>query len=369
MINNKVAFVIHGLPMGGAEKFLISIINEFKKLGGNPLLILLSNETTLINELDNEVNTISLIKKHRFDVSISKKIKHEIVSRKINKVFCVNTYAYFLTKLSFSINDNVIFYLSPHTTKPFSFYNYLQNVFYTKLVGSEDQVIYLCKNQKQYYENKYNIKKNNSMIVYNGIDTEIFKPKIYEQNNKIILRKEIGIGENEKIILMIARVEKEKNHQSAIAALAELHCKWGSNYHLVFVGGGNEKYIIKLKSIASENKIKNFVHFIGNSNDVNKYYSIADAFTLTSSSETFSLAALEAMAFGLPCALTDVGGAKEMIDENINGKIMHVNDIESISETWHHVLNNVYNKTTIRNYVINNFDIKKMLKTYINILN
>jgi glycosyltransferase involved in cell wall biosynthesis len=108
---------------------------------------------------------------------------------------------------------------------------------------------------------------------------------------------------------------------------------------------------------------------MGNSNDVRKYYSIADAFTLTSSSETFSLAALEAMAYGLPCALTDVGGANEMIDENINGKLMRVNDIESISNSWHHVLNNGYNKTTIRNYVKNNFDSKNMLDAYIKILN
>lgn len=369
MKNNKVAFVIHGLPMGGAEKFLISIINEFKKLGGDPLLILLSDESSLIKELDNEVNTIKLIKNSRFDLSISKKIKYEIVSRNIEKVFCVNTYAYFLTKLAFSKNDKVLFFLSPHTTKPFSFYNYLQNIVYTKFVGSKDQIIYLCKNQKTYYEIKYNINKNNGLIVYNGIDTQKYNPENYEQNKKILIRKEIGIEMTEKVIIMVARVEKEKNHQSAIESLAILHSKWGKNYHLLIVGGGINSYINKLKAVASEKKIDNYVHFIGNSNDVRKYYSIADAFTLTSSSETFSLAALEAMAYGLPCALTDVGGANEMIDENINGKLMRVNDIESISNTWHHVLNNGYNKTTIRNYVIKNFDSKNMLDAYIRILN
>jgi glycosyltransferase involved in cell wall biosynthesis len=369
MKNNKVAFVIHGLPMGGAEKFLISIINEFNKLGGTPLLILLSEESALIKELDNEVNTIKLIKKHRFDISISKKIKHEIVSRNIEKVFCVNTYAYFLTKLSFSKNDNVLFFLSPHTTKPFSLYNYLQNIVYTYFVGRKDQIIYLCQNQKKYYEIKYNINKHNGRIVYNGIDTKKFNPQNYEHDKNILIKNEIGIDVNEKVIIMVARLEKEKNHQSAIESLAVLHSKWEKKCHLLIVGGGSNSYINKLKAVASENKIKNYVHFIGNSNDVRKYYSIADAFTLTSSSETFSLAALEAMSFGLPCALTDVGGANEMIDENINGKLMRVNDIESISNTWYHVLNNGYNKTIIRNYVINNFEIKKMLDTYINILN
>lgn len=368
MKNNKVAFVIHGLPMGGAEKFLISIINEFKKLGGEPLLILLSDESTLIKELDDEINSIKLIKKHRFDVSISKKIKYEILSRKINKVFCVNTYAYFLTKLSFSITDNVLFFLSPHTTKPFSFYNYLQNILYTKFIGSKDQIIYLCKNQKIYYEIKYNINKDIGLIVYNGIDTNKFNPENYEYNKDKLIKKEIGIDVNEKVILMVARVEKEKNHQSAIESLSVLHSKWEKKCHLLIVGGGSDAYIDKLKVMASEKKMNKYVHFIGNSNDVRRYYSIADVFTLTSSSETFSLAALEAMSFGLPCALTDVGGANEMIEENINGKLMRVNDIESISNTWYDVLNNGYNKNIIRNYVINNFDIKKMLDTYINIL-
>lgn len=369
MKNNRVAFVIHGLPMGGAEKFLISIINEFKKLGGAPLLILLSNESTLLNELDNDINTVILIKNHRFDISISNKIKSEILSRKINKIFCVNTYAYFLAKLSFSQRDDVLFFLSPHTTKPFSFYNYLQNIVYTNFVGTKDQIIYLCKNQKKYYEIKYNINKKIGLVVYNGIDTRKYNPENYETNKNVLFRNEIGISANEKVIVMVARVEKEKNHKSAIESLAALNSKWENNCHLLIVGGGSSAYINKLKALVSEKKINKYVHFIGNSNDVRKYYSIADAFTLTSSSETFSLAALEAMAFGLPCALTDVGGANEMIDENINGKLMRVNDIESISNTWYHVLNNGYNKTIIRNFVINNFDVKKMLDTYINILN
>ena len=216
--------------------------------------------------------------------------------------------------------------------------------------------------------NYNNINKDIGLIVYNGIDTNKFNPENYEYNKDKLIKKEIGIDVNEKVILMVARVEKEKNHQSAIESLSVLHSKWEKKCHLLIVGGGSDAYIDKLKVMASEKKMNKYVHFIGNSNDVRRYYSIADVFTLTSSSETFSLAALEAMSFGLPCALTDVGGANEMIEENINGKLMRVNDIESISNTWYDVLNNGYNKNIIRNYVINNFDIKKMLDTYINIL-
>ena len=99
MNKSKVAFVIHGLPMGGAEKFLISLVNDFQRKNMNPLLILLSNDNKLINEVDKNVTIVEILKKNRFDLGISKRIKKEIVSRNIKKIFCVNTYSFFLTKI------------------------------------------------------------------------------------------------------------------------------------------------------------------------------------------------------------------------------------------------------------------------------
>lgn len=369
MNKNNVAFVIHGLPMGGAEKFLISIVNDFQRKGKNPLLILLSKDNHLINELDDGIIVIKLIKKHRFDLGISKKIKNEIINRNINKVFCVNTYSFFLSKMSLLFEQNIEFYLSPHTTIAFSFYNYIQNIIYTRIIHKNDTVIYLCENQKKYYRKQYKLENNKELIVYNGVDTNKFDPNKYEidkvENKKI----ELGIPKNEKVILMVARIEKEKNHRIAIEALSKLRNIRNENIHLVFVGSGNDAYIKELESTALTLGIHKFIHFAGSSNDVGSYYMAADVFTLTSSSETFSIAALEAMSFGIPCALTNVGGAEEMIKKNINGGIMNSNDSVSIAEEWDSTLKKNYKREEIRKNIIEHFSIEKMLSEYCEILN
>jgi glycosyltransferase involved in cell wall biosynthesis len=369
MNKSKVAFVIHGLPMGGAEKFLISLVNYFQRNNKNPLLILLSDDNKLINEVDEHVTIVKILKKNRFDVSISKRIKKEINSRNIKKIFCVNTYSFFLTKISFLRDKNVEFYLSPHTTIAFSFYNYIQNKIYTKTIGKNDTVIYLCNNQNQYYRKTYMLEKNKEMIVYNGVDTDKFDRNKFSEYDESEIKKEFGIKENEKIILMVARIEKEKNHKIAISAMSKLVQIMNDKVHLVFVGSGDKMYINDLKSYTQTLKIEKNIHFTGNSNDVGRYYMVADIFTLTSNSETFSIAALEAMSFGIPCALTNVGGASEMIDKNINGSIMNSNDSESIAKTWENVLTKEYIRQEIRNNIKTNFSIDKMLTKYNEILN
>ena len=95
---------------------------------------------------------------------------------------------------------------------------------------------------------------------------------------------------------------------------------------------------------------------------------MADVFTLTSESETFSIAALEAMAFGLPCALTDVGGAREMIVEDWNGTLADPLDPASIAKAWMNALKNNLNGRFIRQYVEKRFSLPTMLDKYVNLL-
>ena len=98
------------------------------------------------------------------------------------------------------------------------------------------------------------------------------------------------------------------------------------------------------------------------------FYYIADIFTLTSESETFSIAALEAMSFGLPCALTDVGGAREMIVEDWNGTLANPLDPWSIANAWLNALKNNQNGHSIRQYIATRFSLPTMLDKYVNLL-
>jgi glycosyltransferase involved in cell wall biosynthesis len=97
------------------------------------------------------------------------------------------------------------------------------------------------------------------------------------------------------------------------------------------------------------------------------YYKAASLFTLTSESETFSLAALEAMAFGLPAVLTNVGGAAEMVTEYQNGFLVPPRQPHQIAQAWNKALSHPFDSLAIRKHVVNKFSINEMVKNYIQV--
>lgn len=365
----SIAFVIHGLPMGGAEKFLISIVNHMFDLRYDPIVILLSDDDTLAGELTPGIPIVKVLKKSRYDLSISARIKQQIMVHGAKKIFCVNPYSYFLTKLSFIFSSQFQLFLSPHTTKPFSFYNWFQTFVYYRLIGKRDTLVYLCNKQQEYLTKKYLLPECSQAVIYNGINTETFNPALFIGMDRNAIRTSFSIDMHDKLILLVARINPEKRHTDALNALSIIHKTNGViKPHLMIVGSGNKQLSERLKELVAILQLDGYVHFVGNHSDVRIFYYIADIFTLTSESETFSIAALEAMAFGLPCALTDVGGAREMIVEDWNGTLADPLDPGSIAKSWLNALKNNQNGLSIRQHIEKRFSLPRMLDQYVNLL-
>ena len=362
--NHRIAFVIQGLGIGGAEKFLIRLMNYFCTIGFKPTLFILNNDQELLNEINPKIIVITIIKKFKLDIFSFSKIKKYILEKNISTIFCVNSYAYFLTKIHFLFNDNIQFYISLHSTIPFSYKVYWQNLFYFRFLQKKDIIIYLCYNQKKYLEKKYFIKNKLSTVIYNGINIDYFNPNLYNADDKKRLKIELGINGDEPVIVMVARLQDEKCHTDSFNALQYLHDHFNVKAHFLIVGSGNPDYEVYLKKYSQNLSVYPFIHFVGSKKDVRIYYYISDMFTLTSKSETFSLSALEAMSFNLPCSLTDLGGANEMIIEGVTGKLSKPKDIQSIAESWNYILTNHLHNSEIRNHVLFQFSEDVMLKKY-----
>lgn len=365
----RIVFVIHGLPMGGAEKFMISIVNHLYDISYAPVVVLLSNDDMLANEINPCVPIYKVLKSSRFDITVSKKIKKIIIDHGAKKIFCINPYSYFLTKISFLSDNNFQLYLSPHTTKPFSIYNWFQTFIYYRLIDKNDVVIYLCNKQKSYLSKKYLLPSSHHFVIYNGISTEKFNPFLFSAIDRNRLRSFYSVDNADKVILLVARINPEKRHIDAIKALSIIHRMKGVvKPHLIIVGSGNSNLEQFLQSTVKTLDLERYVHFAGNQSDVRLFYYISDIFTLTSESETFSIAALEAMAFGLPCVLTDVGGASEMIVKDWNGSLANPFNPASIANAWINALNNNGNGKAIRRFVEERFSLTKMLNQYVQVL-
>jgi glycosyltransferase involved in cell wall biosynthesis len=364
----RVAFIIHGLVVGGAEKFFISVVNYFFVKGYQPFVVLLGDDNPLLPELHNSVEYVIIKRKGKYDFGIGGRIKEMLIEREISKVFCVGTFAFFLTRTSFLFDKRFRFFLSLHSTIPKSFKDYLLNFIYFRSFIRRDQVIYICKAQKEYLKKKYFFSPRDSYLVYNGIDTSFFSAGGNNGNSKKEMRMRLNILPDDKVIVKVARLSTEKGHEYGIEALRILHQKYNCKAYLFFVGSGDQAYLKQLTEQVAKDNLQPYIFFVEHQKDVRPYHCLADIFTLTSYTiETFSLAALEAMSSGLPCSLTEIGGAAEMINER-SGLLSKAKDAESIADSWFKLLEKKFNPADIHEYVDQNFSLSQMLIQYEKIL-
>ncbi|MCH5180068.1 MAG: glycosyltransferase [Erysipelotrichales bacterium] len=145
--------------------------------------------------------------------------------------------------------------------------------------------------------------------IYNPVDLERFNLK----NKK---------DHKDFTIITVGRMEKEKNQILLLRAFNDFH-KIHNDTKLIIVGDGKLKN--DLIDYVTENKLTDYVSFVGSVKDTENYYSMGDVFVLTSIYEGLPMTILEAMACGLPIISTNVGGIPDIVDSN--GILIESNDL------------------------------------------
>jgi len=133
----------------------------------------------------------------------------------------------------------------------------------------------------------------------------------------------------------------------------------------MMVGDGPEKE--KAEIMCEELGISNKVIFFGNSNEIDKILSYSDLFLLPSQYESFGLAALEAMASGVPVISSNSGGLPEVNFDGISGYLSNVGDIDEMAANAIKILENDQNLNKFKSNaleVAKKFDIKNILPIY-----
>lgn len=141
-----------------------------------------------------------------------------------------------------------------------------------------------------------------------GIDLSRFQRV---QPDTAAKRREIGVLEDAFLLLSVGELNKNKNHQLAIRALAELHAP---TIHYAIAGTGDQKE--QLLKLAESLGVSEQVHLLGYRTDVEQIYKAADAFCLPSYREGLSVSLMEAMGSGLPVVCSRIRGNVDLICEN-----------------------------------------------------
>lgn len=123
-------------------------------------------------------------------------------------------------------------------------------------------------------------------------------------------RIELGLTDESTVILSVGELNENKNHSLVIDALSALADR---DVHYVIVGQGALRETLAEKAKASGLGKK--VHLLGFRSDISELYSMADIFVFPSHREGLSVALMEAMANGLPCAVSKIRGNTDLIDD------------------------------------------------------
>jgi glycosyltransferase involved in cell wall biosynthesis len=153
------------------------------------------------------------------------------------------------------------------------------------------------------------------VMIANSLDTDYFKPLPPEDRSGLRRELHLPVG---LIVIYTGRLSAEKRVDRLIKVWPGI-LRQHPDAHLVIVGDGWQ--MAELKQLAGSN-----VHFIGGVNAVLPYLQAADIFALTSTAEGLSLSLLEALSTGLPSIVTQVGGARDVIEDQVNGLLIPVDD-------------------------------------------
>jgi glycosyltransferase involved in cell wall biosynthesis len=197
----------------------------------------------------------------------------------------------------------------------------LMTVGYLPLFWAADCTIFVSAMQSRYCMRRGIFSRRNE-VIFNGIDTSHFAQADEAAGAEV--RRRLGFGADDYVIGLSAVLRPEKNPVQLVEAVARLRAQ-GVPARALMIGDGDLRPAVERR--ARELGVSGDIAITGLIRDVRAHVSACDATVLCSTAiETFSLAALEAMAMGKPVVLSEVGGAAEMVFPGWNGYLFPAGD-------------------------------------------
>lgn len=224
-------------------------------------------------------------------------------------------------------------------------------------INNSDIVTAVSKSLKEDTLRLFNIKKD-IHVVYNFIDTDKYDKAHEQECQRIALAQP-----NERILTHISNFRPVKRIEDVIRTFEIVHRTTPSK--LLMVGDGPERRNAEL--LVKRLGIKEDVLFLGNSSELAEILCYTDVFLLPSETESFGLAALEAMAAETAVVSTNSGGLPEVNVHGITGFLSNVGDVEDMANN---VLKIVKDDATLLQFKQNakahtkQFSIKNILPVY-----
>ena len=223
-------------------------------------------------------------------------------------------------------------------------------------INESDAITAVSQNLRDETYSIFDIKKEIE-VIHNFVDLSRFKRKPIDPFRKVIAPN------NERIVVHASNFRKIKRVFDVVKIFAEINKQIPSK--LLFVGDGPDRF--DAENLSRELGIIEDIRFIGKQEQIEEILAVSDLFILPSEYESFGLAALEAMAAGVPLISSDAGGLPEI---NINGKTGFMSPVGDVASMSRQAITILENDDVLKTFKANayeqakKFDINNIVPIY-----
>lgn len=354
----RILYLMFSFSTGGMEKLVGDICNSMVERNHDVTLCIINDlySDEMLKRLDEKIKVIIFDRKpgEGSKFKIIKSIAQMVKVGKIDVIHCNGINTPEIIVLAKILKPSLKICYTIHDVGQYKKLSkkqiILRNMLCKKLIAIskcvEDEMI------------QYGAMRKKVITVYNAIDVNKYTNNYNKENFNI----------NNIKICNVARIVPEKKGQDLlIRAISELKKEF-SDMKCYFIGEdlSDEKLNTNyLKKLISELNVKESIYFLGGVSNVPEILNTMDIFVLPSRYEGFGLALVEAMACELPCIASELDGPHEIIGDEERGLLFEANNYRELVEKLRNMILNIdyyIDKTKMnRKYVVNNFDLEKMI--------
>jgi glycosyltransferase involved in cell wall biosynthesis len=188
------------------------------------------------------------------------------------------------------------------------------------------KTICVCDAVREVLVNAYRFPARKTITVLNGVSTSTFAPS--KMGGRAV-RARLGVAPEDFLLVCAARLTEAKGVEVLVQAVSRV-VRQGISCRCIILGEGPLQE--KLRQQVNSLGLSDYVSFDGFQRDVRPYLQAGSAFVLTSYVEGLPFSVLEAMACGLPCIVTDVGGNPEAVKDQVAGLVVPPASVEAAAD-------------------------------------
>ncbi|HET6823523.1 MAG TPA: glycosyltransferase [Anaerolineales bacterium] len=328
----RIAFLIDGLSMGGAERLMVPILKHLSRAHFEPYVCAMQTKDG--NPMADEIRALGvpvecLNIKHLRELdaiprltSYLKSTQADLVHTQLEAANILGNISAKLLRLPSVCTIHVMPSLDVKTKTKLH-----QKVEWFTLRHFCDRVIAVSEEARQYHVTISGAPNGQVKTIYNGIDLTTFSNMDLAQERRQI-RAELGIPPEADVLVTVAVLRPPKGIQFLIRAMPAILASHSKAYYLIVGSGSHRDALVEEVSRAGVNER---VIFAGMRKDVPRLLAASDIFVLPTLTEALPTVLAEAMAARLPIIASRVGGIPEMIAEGQNGILIEPEDQESLS--------------------------------------